>query len=280
MSAVPRATRRAIIFLMSACCVALTLWMPAQAESQRGPEPTLAPATAKDSLLVVELFTSQACATCPPADKLLSEIAKRPGILALTLPVNYWDYLGWKDTLATYHNVRRQKFYARHFDETKLYTPQMVIGGVIEAVGSNRAAVERAITAARKLRGPQVPIYLQVVKGRLDIRIPAMKGFSSQPRTVWIAYFDDNIAVAIKRGENRGRKLTYTNVLRQYAAIGVWAGKEIRLSLPYDEILAGDYDNCAIFVQNPRGGVIVGAVQLRLKNRIAASENKILSERF
>jgi hypothetical protein len=226
---------------------------------------TLDASPISDSPLVIELYTSQGCSSCPPADEYMAELAKRPDILALTLPVDYWDYLGWKDTLANPMNVRRQRSYAHRLGNPRVYTPQMIIHGATEAVGSNRSAVEKAMQAARKLRPPQIRIHLRLTKDRLNIYVPSLKGISPEPRAIWIAYFDDTVEVAIKRGENGGRKITYSNVLRENTSIGVWAGEGVRLSLPYAEIMARGYDNCAIIVQDMHAGLIYGAATLRLQ---------------
>ncbi|HXF54190.1 MAG TPA: DUF1223 domain-containing protein [Hyphomicrobiaceae bacterium] len=206
---------------------------------------------------VVELFTSQGCSSCPPADALLKTYADRPDVVALTLNVDYWDYLGWKDTLASPKYTKRQRHYAKAFGGQP-YTPQVVINGAEHVIGSHAAEIDLAIerTSAR-LQAASVPLAL-VSDGRtLTIEIgagPAL-GLSG---TVWLAAVRPRVDVDIERGENRGRKLSYFNVVRELTPVGMWSGKPVRLELPHVEILRAG-ERCAVWLQVETSGHIVAA---------------------
>src|SRR5947208_16698475 len=121
---------------------------------------------------VIELFTSQGCSSCPPADKLLGELTADPSLMAISAPIDYWDYLGWKDTLADPHNTARQKAYAHARGDGQVYTPQVVVNGTLHALGSDKAAIEVAIAASRKNGAMSLLPTLTVGEGRLNITMP------------------------------------------------------------------------------------------------------------
>src|SRR5947209_11482768 len=125
-----------------------------------------------DPRAVVELFTSQGCSSCPPADKLLGELAKDPNVITLSLPIDYWDYLGWKDTLADKRFTARQKAYSHMRGDREVYTPQVVINGKIHAVGSDRESIERAIEQTAHEAGVMsVPVSVSVSRGQLNVAV-------------------------------------------------------------------------------------------------------------
>src|SRR5712671_7573609 len=121
---------------------------------------------------VVELFTSQGCSSCPPADQLLGELAQDPSLVSVSVPVDYWDYLGWKDTLADPRNTARQKAYAHARGDGQVYTPQVVVNGSLHALGSDKAAIELAIAASRKNGAMSLLPTLTVGEGRLNVTVP------------------------------------------------------------------------------------------------------------
>src|SRR5438477_7336551 len=126
-----------------------------------------------DPRAVVELFTSQGCSSCPPADKLVGELGSDPSLVALSLPIDYWDYLGWKDTLADPRHTARQKAYSKLRGDREVYTPQAVVNGSLHALGSDRSAIERAIAQSRQNPATlAVPVMLTVADGRLTITVP------------------------------------------------------------------------------------------------------------
>lgn len=205
---------------------------------------------------VVELFTSQGCASCPPADAKLVELSRDPDILALTLPVDYWDYLGWADTLADPAHSARQRAYAEARGDGKVFTPQMVVNGAIACIGSKPEEVADALEEARAddERLP-VAVSVDVAGGEADIRVGAG---AEAPAEVWLLAVDREEEVAIARGENTGRHAHYANIVRGMVKIGDWTGAEAR----FRHALAGHGDFHVVLVQkrqegNP--GAILGA---------------------
>jgi hypothetical protein len=170
---------------------------------------------------VVELFTSQGCSSCPPADRYLAELAKDSSLIVLSWPVDYWDYIGWKDTLASPAFTARQKAYATVRRDDQVYTPQAVIDGVTHAVGNDRDRVQEALDVNAKTLS--CVITLGDRDGKIGIDI-APKGSASASATVWLLRVLRSANVAIGRGENKGRSVSYTNVVREAIAVGEWSG--------------------------------------------------------
>jgi len=206
---------------------------------------------------VVELFTSQGCSSCPPADKYLGELAQRDGVLALTYHVDYWDYIGWKDTFATPATTQRQHEYGRSLGQRYVYTPQMVIGGRVHEVGSHRMAVDMAIDKAHQ--AAMVPIGIRRLDGgQIAVSIPKGMGEAD----ILLMRFDAKHTVDIARGENSGRALSYYNVVRDFRRIGVWSGQPVELTLSMAELMEGGRDGCAILLQTSGSGPILGAARI------------------
>lgn len=218
------------------------------------------PAAGSDQRVVVELFTSQGCSSCPAADKLLGELAKDPSVLPISLSVDYWDYLGWKDTLALPGHVKRQRAYAVGRGDHAVYTPQAVINGTTHVLGSDRQAIERAVKQART--NAQLPLKVAVADGKINVEIPAAKQ-PGQSAEVWLCPLSKAVPVQIGRGENRGQSVIYTNVVRGWIKLGEWKGEQLVLSKPVSEILAkGKFDAVAILVQGGKSeapGSVYGA---------------------
>jgi hypothetical protein len=170
---------------------------------------------------VVELFTSQGCSSCPPADRYVAELAKDPGLVVLSWPVDYWDYIGWKDTFASPAFTARQKGYAASWQSGEVYTPQAVIDGVTHAVGNDRDRVQDAIEA----HGTSIAAIVTIADrdGKIGIDVTP-KGGVSGSATLWLLRVLRTANVAIGRGENKGRSVTYTNVVREAIAVGQWSG--------------------------------------------------------
>ena len=211
-------------------------------------------AFADEPRAVIELFTSQGCSSCPPADKLLGELAKDPSLVMLSLPVDSWDYLGWKDTFAMSAFSDRQRAYAQHVGIRDVYTPQVVIDGRAQASGAKPAAIEPMLAARAKTR--RNPPDMQMLgKGRVAVgsgRVPAGGA------EVWLVRYNAQVQqVAVRRGDNRGQTLDYRNVVRQLIRLGPWAGKPraYRVPPPSEGGLSS-----AILVQGARGGPMVGAM--------------------
>jgi hypothetical protein len=210
---------------------------------------------------VVELFTSQGCSSCPPADKVLGELARDPSIVALSLPVDYWDYLGWKDTLASPGYTARQRLYARTRGDRDVYTPQVVVNGMLHVLGSDKEAITRAIAQTRQ-NAMTIPVQLtRAGEDRLTVSVPEANA-GEQSGEVWICGVAKSVPVKIGRGENNGSTITYHNVGRRWLKLGVWDGKAASWTVPVKEISAEGVDAAAVIVQtgNATGpGPMLGA---------------------
>jgi hypothetical protein len=215
---------------------------------------------AEEASVVIELFTSQGCSSCPPADAYLGELTTRADVIALTFPVDYWDYLGWKDTLATPANTLRQQTYAARRGDGQVYTPQMVIDGQVDAVGSRRSQVEDAIASLKtKKAGQWVPVKVMVKGDAVMVTAEGHESARDQSATLWLAMFTREARVAIRRGENSGREITYHNVVRQMMPIGRWSGEPVSIELPKSDIMGQGYDGCVVILQTNGTGPIIGA---------------------
>ena len=213
--------------------------------------------------VVVELYTSQGCSSCPPADAFLGELAKRDDVIALTFPVDYWDYLGWKDTLASPENSIRQRNYAIRRGDRQVYTPQMVLDGRTHAVGSRKSDVERVMASLKEQkRELWVPVEVMASGDTLMIKAEGHAGQAEQSATLWLAYYTKKEDIAIRRGENAGKAISYYNVVRQMTPIGKWSGKPIEIELPKTDIVNQGYDGCAVFLQVNGSGPIIGAAAI------------------
>ncbi|MEQ1612859.1 MAG: DUF1223 domain-containing protein, partial [Hyphomicrobiaceae bacterium] len=198
------------LFRLAMIVVVLTVAGAAQAQ-------TVAP-----SLTVVELFTSQGCSSCPAADALFKAYAARRDLVALSMPVDYWDYLGWKDTLASPKCSKRQRAYAKVRGDGQVYTPQLVVNGRAHVNGASKNEIEAALKAAAgQLAG--VAIKAVVDGGLITIDMPVTT-LKVAEATVWLAVVQAEAVVEIRAGENRGRNLTYYNVVRDLVPIGMWNG--------------------------------------------------------
>lgn len=198
---------------------------------------------------VIELFTSQGCSSCPPADQLLGELADDPSLVSVSVPIDYWDYLGWKDTLADPRNTARQKAYAHARGDGQVYTPQVVVNGSLHALGSDKAAIELAIAASRKNGAMSLLPTLALADGRLNVSVPD----ATDARTgaeVWLFGVTRAATVAIGRGENKGRAITYRNVVRRWVKLGDWAGKANSWSIPVQTLKGANIDEAAVLVQS------------------------------
>ena len=198
---------------------------------------------------VIELFTSQGCSSCPPADKLLAQFTSDPSLVPISLPIDYWDYLGWKDTLADPRNSARQRAYSRVRGDREVYTPQVVVNGSLHALGSDRDAIEAAIALSRKSGvALSLPVKVAVADGEIRVSVPG-GGDKRSPAEVWICGLLKAATVAISRGENRGKTITYHNVARDWLKLGTWDGKDEAWNLPVAQIGDG-VDEAVVLVQS------------------------------
>jgi len=211
---------------------------------------------------VVELFTSQGCSSCPPADLLAGELAHDPSIIVMSLPIDYWDYLGWKDTLAIPGHTNRQRAYARTRGDREVYTPQVVVNGSVHVLGSDKAAIESAIVQTDKKAGTlSVPVTVSVSDGQILASVAAAKGAFSKGE-VWLCPITTDVPVTIGRGENTGHTVTYHNVVRRWIKLGEWTGAARTFTLPVHDLGDVAADQIAVMVQSgtkEAPGAILGA---------------------
>jgi hypothetical protein len=216
---------------------------------------------------LLELFTSQGCSSCPPADKLLGEFAADPSLVAISDPIDYWDYLGWKDTLASPAHSARQHAYARVRGDREVYTPQIVVNGAMHALGSDRSAIERAIAQTDQKPGVMsLPVLLSIGGTNLNIDARPRGDGKNDARLggeVWLCPLARTVTVTIGRGENHGRTITYHNVVRRWIKLGEFGGgAESTWSVPFSDIRSDDIDAAAVMVQEgtrEQPGIILGA---------------------
>lgn len=219
---------------------------------------------------MVELFTSQGCSSCPPADQIIGELAKDPSVIALSLPIDYWDYLGWKDTLADSRFSARQKAYSHMRGEREVYTPQVVVNGSAHVIGSDRARIESAIEGTKKADGVMsVPISMTLAGKQINISVAASgKGPAAAHGEVWICSISKAVPITIGRGENRGREITYHNVVRNLLKVGDWNGSSGSWTVPLENISREGVDAAVVFVQDgnrDKPGPMLGAAFTSLR---------------
>jgi hypothetical protein len=209
---------------------------------------------ASQSLIVVELFTSQGCSSCPPANANLAAIAERPDVLALSFGVTYWDYIGWKDTFAKPEFTNRQYTYEQKLHRATAYTPQMVVNGAMDLIGNSAEELDRFIGAARETASTTPP-SIGLNDGKVTI------GAGSAPEDgadVLLVRYDPNIVqVPVARGENTGRTLPHKNVVHELTRLGSWTGEAVSFALPP----AADDLKTAILVQSAYSGPILAAAK-------------------
>jgi len=206
-------------------------------------------AAVAETRAVVELFTSQGCSSCPAADKLLGELINDPTIVAMSVPIDYWDYLGWKDTLASPAHTARQRAYAKIRGDRQVYTPQVVVNGTMHVLGSDKAAIEKAIATSRRNAAPlSVPVTLATAGDSLKVTVP--EGKPERSAEVWLCTITKTVPVTIGRGENRGRTITYHNVARRWQKLGDWTGKALSWTIPLSDIRDAQGDAAAVLVQS------------------------------
>jgi hypothetical protein len=215
-------------------------------------------ARADERLAVVELFTSQGCSSCPPADALLGELARRGTVVALAYHVDYWDHLGWKDPFASAAATERQRLYAHRLGLSGIYTPQMVVDGVTDVVGSDRRAVLAALAGQRQ--GPELRLTLG--NGMLEVTLPAQK--TATAAEIVVVAYSQEAKTTVARGENAGRSLTEYSIVRDVYQLGIWRGEAASYSFDLSKV-GGDATGLAVLVQETGQGRILGAAMAKLR---------------
>jgi hypothetical protein len=208
--------------------------------------------------MVVELFTSEGCSSCPPADALLGELAQRQYVLPLSFHVDYWDYIGWKDRFADPLFTRRQYAYAEAQGSSMVYTPQMIVAGAIDVVGSDRKAVEKALKTAYTRNTMYRVNVVREQDGRVVVQFP--EASIGVPATVWLVTYQKSAESHVKAGENAGRDLMSYNVVRSLQKVGMWRGPATEIELKLDPATkANSPDACAIIANQAEHGPIIAA---------------------
>ena len=205
--------------------------------------------------VVVELFTSEGCSSCPPADEHLFELRRRDDVLALGWHVDYWDWLGWRDRFADPEFSARQRVYARRLG-TPVYTPQLVVSGTHQAIGSAKRAIDTAIRQARSASGPGVVITASWKEDDL-LEITLGEGSIDNPHQVHVMRFADEARTEVTAGENAGRTLHHANIVEAWQTVGTWDGAPAVIIVP-----AATNSNHAILVQTSDQGAIIGALEV------------------
>lgn len=206
--------------------------------------------------VVLELYTSQGCSSCPPADALIAELAERPDVIALALHVDYWDYLGWKDTFGRPEHTARQRNYAKAAHKRTIFTPEMIVQGADRVKGHDAAAIAGLIAAHRQAPAGAA-LSLERSGDRLTIRISPIDGVAVGPSDIHLVRFQPSEQVTIEAGENAGREVDYANIVTDWRTVGNWDGVtplEFTLDAPGPEPVA-------VIVQETRMGPIVSAAR-------------------
>jgi hypothetical protein len=217
-----------------------------------------------DPRAVVELFTSQGCSSCPPADEALGQLAKDPSVIALSMPIDYWDYLGWKDTLADSRFSARQKAYSRMRGDREVYTPQAIVNGSAHVIGSDLPSIETAIDTTAKADGVMsVPVKMTQAGKLLMVSIAASaKAPSPAHGELWICSISKSVPISIGRGENSGREIVYHNVVRNLVKLGDWNGGSGSWTVPLDSLVRDGADGAVVYLQDgsrDKPGPMLGA---------------------
>jgi hypothetical protein len=219
-------------------------------------------ARAGEPKALIELFTSQGCSSCPPADKLFGELAADPSLVVMSVPIDYWDYLGWKDTLANPAHSARQRAYGRVRGDRQVYTPQAVINGAAHALGSDRTAIERAVTQTDQKSGVMsLPILVTAGGTDLNVQVESAENEHANGE-VWLCPLTKSVPVEIGRGENRGHTIAYHNVVRDWIKLGDWTGTKAAWHVPLAQLVASGADSAVVIVQegsHEKPGIILGA---------------------
>ncbi len=217
------------------------------------------------NLVVVELFTSQGCNLCPPADAILADFSTQENILALSYSVDYWNYLGWVDTLAKPECTLRQKKYNTSLGKNGVYTPQMIIQGAHDIIGSQGSQANKMVDLVRinatELQRQDLEITFDLMGDMIDLKIGTHE--TETPATIWVIGYDYIKTVNIQKGELGGQVREYHNVVQSIKRVGSWTGEEVRLTLSRNDIGDGEYDAYALLLQAQETGPIIAAAKLK-----------------
>ncbi|MBY3131512.1 MULTISPECIES: DUF1223 domain-containing protein [Rhizobium] len=196
---------------------------------------------------VVELFTSQGCSSCPPADAAFRKLVNQGDVIALAYHVDYWNYLGWADTLSSKENTERQYGYAKTMGRSNVYTPQAIVNGRDHLAGADLSGINSKIdTYSSEGNGLTVPISAAMRGDELEIKIGAGQGKAN----VVMVYFDKEKTIDVEKGENSGKKISYLHSVTNVETVGMWDGKATSLTLPASVLQRPQLEGCAILLQS------------------------------
>ncbi|TCT43100.1 DUF1223 domain-containing protein [Martelella mediterranea] len=212
---------------------------------------------------VVELFTSQGCSSCPPADAAIAGLADRKDLIVLSYHVDYWNYLGWADTMSSPENTERQYDYGKAMGRSGVYTPQAVLNGRVQLVGTDANALEQKLRSlADKGQGLSVPVSARMNDEEVDIHLGDGEGKAD----VLVVYINAHERIKIERGENAGKVMDYRNIVTDVQTIGMWHGEASTIALPSHVLEPQNSDGCVILLQsrdqNGNPGAIIGATMI------------------
>ena len=212
---------------------------------------------------VVELYTSEGCSSCPPADHWLSGLKGRDDVVALAFHVDYWDNLGWKDRFASPAYTARQAEWRARLKARFVYTPQVIVNGAAHVIGSDRARIEGAIHDTGKTSAVMsVPVTMTLSGRQLTVSVAAGKETTPAQGEVWLCSISKSVPISISRGENRGREIVYHNVVRNLLKVGEWNGSAESWTVPLDSVMRDGIDAAAVLVQDgsrDKPGPMLGA---------------------
>lgn len=235
-----------LVFAIGALAVGIAM-QPAQADQ-----------TKSGAKAVLELFTSQGCSSCPPADALLKSLVDRPDVIAISYHVDYWDYIGWADTFGAKANTERQRDYAAAWNSNRIYTPQLVVNGLKDVVGSRQSDVQTAIHQASLA----LPVSLTPDSHNM-LEVGIDPNAALPEASVWLITYVQDASVKMDRGENSGKTIDYAHVVTGRQVLGMWEPNSgAHLKLPLDQVLSKGNDGAVILVQEDKHGLpgrILGA---------------------
>lgn len=250
------------------------------------PLPAARAAMMAEPVVVVELFTSQGCSSCPPANEFLGELAERKGLLALSFHVDYWNYMGWKDPYSSPQMTQRQRAYLPNLGQRYVFTPQMVIDGTAQGEGASRSKIEALLVEARK--DIDKKLLIKVSRGGINevkVGLPARKMMDKKPAdpaappmmktaTLWLVAYDNKHVTEVLKGENSGRTMNTYNVVRALKPAATWQGKPMDVVINLAEEIAAGYQNCAVLLQAGDGGRIIAAARLPMPVTLGGGDNR------
>jgi hypothetical protein len=208
--------------------------------------------------VLIELFTSQGCSSCPPADELAADLAKDPNNIILSFNVDYWDYLGWRDTLAKPEYTQRQYDYAKSRGDGSVYTPQMVVNGGAHAVGSKQRDVQKEIDNSRQ-NALSADIRLELSEKSIVVEIQAAS--VEGEATLWLMAVEPRVKQKIERGENSGRDIVYVNVVRNLVPAAMWSGESYKGSWMRDAVMTKGTSEVVAVLQHNKVGKVIGVAR-------------------